>query len=230
MVPAWPQFMLHDEVSDLYWSLLFERFPEYQFMLVDSETGVTAAVGYSLPLGWDGDVQDLPDEGWDWAMVRGMDDWSRTLTPKVQCALAIVVADGYRGMGLSSRAIRAMQSIGAGKGFTRLLVPARPTRKAAYPLTDIERYIQWRTVDGLPFDPWLRVHVKLGGEIAKPCRRSMKIVGSVPDWEQWTGMQFPETGRYVVPGGLVPVCIERDEDRGTYVEPNVWMCHRLASR
>jgi hypothetical protein len=37
----------------------------------------------------------------------------------------------------------------------------------------------------------------------------------------------PESGEYVVPGALELVTIDRNVDRGTYVEPNVWMVHPL---
>ena len=94
-------------------------------------------------------------------------------------------------------------------------------------LTDAARYIQWQTDEGLPFGPWLRVHVRLGGEIVKVCPRAMRITGSVAQWEEWTGMRFPESGKYVVPGGLIPVEIDCEKDRGLYVEPNVWMGHPI---
>jgi len=54
----------------------------------------------------------------------------------------------------------------------------------------------------------------------------MRITGSVSDWEDWTGMRFPETGEYIVPGGLVPVSISTEQDQGLYMEPNVWMLHK----
>jgi hypothetical protein len=57
----------------------------------------------------------------------------------------------------------------------------------------------------------------------------MTIAGTVADWEAWTGMAFPESGDYVVPGALTLVSVDREADRGTYVEPNVWMHHRLTS-
>jgi len=31
----------------------------------------------------------------------------------------------------------------------------------------------------------------------------------------------------MVPGALVPVTIDRRRDRGRYVEPNLWMLHRV---
>ena len=55
----------------------------------------------------------------------------------------------------------------------------------------------------------------------------MRIPGSVADWEEWTELTFAETGAYVVPGALVPVEIDRERDRGLYLEANVWMVHSL---
>jgi hypothetical protein len=56
---------------------------------------------------------------------------------------------------------------------------------------------------------------------------SMRIAGTVENWESWTGLRFPDSGAYVVSGALVPVEIDVDRDEGVYVEPNVWMHHPL---
>ena len=55
----------------------------------------------------------------------------------------------------------------------------------------------------------------------------MTIRGIVANWESWTGLVFPETGRYVVDGALELVSIDREADAGIYIEPSVWMLHRL---
>lgn len=89
----------------------------------------------------------------------------------------------------------------------------------------IERYMTWRRDDGLPFDPWLRLHERLGGRMLAPCPGSTRISASVAEWESWTAMAFPESGEYVVPGALAVVRIDRDRDVGEYVEPNVWVRH-----
>lgn len=59
--------------------------------------------------------------------------------------------------------------------------------------------------------------------------RSMTITGTVAEWETWTGMAFPETGRYVVPDALGLVDIDRDTDTGTYLEDNLWVQHTCAA-
>ena len=46
-----------------------------------------------------------------------------------------------------------------------------------------------------------------------------------PDWEKWTGMQFPSSGTYTIPDGLTTLEIDRDAGTGKYVEPNIWLQH-----
>ena len=51
------------------------------------------------------------------------------------------------------------------------------------------------------------------------------VESTVAKWREWTGMEFPRSGEYIVPGALVPVTIDLAADYGTYVEPNVWTAH-----
>jgi hypothetical protein len=61
----------------------------------------------------------------------------------------------------------------------------------------------------------------------KVASKSAIITGTVSEWEEWTGMSFPESSEYVVPGALQPVTIDRKRDNGRYEDPNVWMRHRI---
>ena len=110
-------------------------------------------------------------------------------------------------------------------GLSAVVAPVRPTWKERYPLIPIERYVGWRREDGTHFDPWIRIHERVGGEILVAAPRSMTITASAADWEEWTGMRFPGDGQYVF-GGLAPLVVR--EGVGTYVEPNVWMIHQVA--
>jgi hypothetical protein len=80
------------------------------------------------------------------------------------------------------------------------------------------RLIDWHT------HCYLREH--LGAEALRPEPHSLRITGAVAEWEAWTGVAFPESGEYVFPGGLALLAIDREADRGSYWEPNVWMRHR----
>ena len=123
--------------------------------------------------------------------------------------------------------VGAMRAIGQTKGFKYLVAPVRPNQKSKYPLISIDEYIQWTNEEGLPFDAWLRVHVRLGAKILKPCHEAMLIRGSCAEWEEWTGMKFPQSGTYFIPGALNPMKMNLEGDEGVYVEPNVWMAHEI---
>jgi hypothetical protein len=63
----------------------------------------------------------------------------------------------------------------------------------------------------------------MGAEILAIAARSMVVPGTVPQWEEWTGMRFPASGTYEVAGALTPIVIDRERDSGLYEEPNVWV-------
>jgi hypothetical protein len=220
----WPEFMLHDPVAQNLFSC-YEKLPDYQFVLVDAETEEVVCIANSIPLLWGERLEDLPDEGWDWALLKGLDDLAHGRTPNLLCALQIVVFGGNRGKNISTHGVRAMKAIGRSHGLRGLIAPVRPNRKSDYPDMPIDEYIQMRDAGGFPQDPWMRVHARDGARIIKPCLTAMRITGTVAEWEKWTGMSFPHSGDYVVPGALVRVHIDREKDLGTYTEPNVWMWH-----
>jgi GNAT superfamily N-acetyltransferase len=217
----WPEFMYHDPVANELFLRATRESPELQFYAWDDESGEAIGRGNAIPVFWDG---DLPDRGLD-AMLeaRFAED---AHAPNYLCAMQIMIAPDRRGEGLSRQMVRRMHELGRANGLDTLVAPVRPNLKTRYPLAPMERYIEWRRPDGSLLDPWLHVHEAVGAEIVKVAPESMRIPGSVANWEEWTQMAFPDSGMYVVPGALVPIEIDRDRDEGLYVEPNVWMVHR----
>jgi GNAT superfamily N-acetyltransferase len=224
---SWPEFMLHDAVANENWHELFDRFSDYQFALLDTATGRMAAMGNSLPFYWDEELSDLSEGGWDWIFLKAIEDHKNGVTPNIQSAIQIAIHPDYQSQGLSSRMVQAMRGIGRSKGFKYLVAPVRPNQKSKYPLISIDDYIQWNNNEGLPFDAWLRVHARAGAKIIKPCHEAMTICGTRLEWEAWTGMQFPQTGQYIIPGALNPMNMNLERDQGIYVEPNVWIVHEI---
>ena len=217
---AWPAFMLESPISSERWHLLYERFGGFQFWLVDEATDAILAEGNSLPAQLD--PADLPGRGWEHVMEHAT---SGKEEPTVVSAIQVLIDHTLHGRGLSRLMLGEMRRIAATAGFADLVAPVRPSLKSRYPLTPMERYVAWTTNDGLPFDPWLRVHVRAGARIIRICHESMLIPGTVGDWQDWTGMRFPETGTYIVQGALEPIRIDIESDLGTYIEPNVWVHH-----
>ena len=69
--------------------------------------------------------------------------------------------------------------------------------------------------------------MRLGAELLAVANESLRITGSVAEWETWTGMSFPESADYVIPRGQVPLKVDREADLGVYLEPDVWLRHPL---
>jgi GNAT superfamily N-acetyltransferase len=207
------EFDRHGETFLRYGSRLGE-FPEFQF---ETEDGVR---GHALPVRWDGTVEDLP-RGIDGSFERAFEEGGGN----VLCAVNVTVPPGLRGRGLSRKALQRMIELARGHDLGSLIAPVKPTMKYRYPITPIERYAEWLRDDGLLFDPWMRTHERLGARILKPERESVRVSGSVSEWEKWTEMDFPESGEYVIPGGLQLLAVDREADSGLYYEPNVWMIH-----
>jgi hypothetical protein len=220
---VWPEYNRHGDVLNVYWGRMIDEFADFQFVLYDADGDELLAQGHSLPLRWDGTVQGLP-RGIDGAMPRAFEPG---VTPNALCAMAIEIRPGRQGGGLSVRMLEAMAAIGREHGLGDLIAPVRPSLKERYPLAPIERYAGWTRADGLPFDPWLRVHARMGADVLRPEPQSLRVTGTVGEWEAWTEMAFPESGEYVFPHGLAPLAVDREADLGAYWEPNVWMRHRL---
>jgi hypothetical protein len=220
-----PAFLDHDRVVAQYWPQLAATFPAYQFCLVEQASSQTVGLGHSLPVRFQGLWADLPAEGLDWALAQGFRDHTMGQRPTLVSALYIEIAPTHRGHHLSAQMLAVLRQIAHAQGFTHLVAPVRPSRKSRYPLIPMTAYLQWQQPDGLPFDPWLRVHVRAGGHIVQACPRAMTVRGSRQEWTTWTGLDFPGEGDYIIPHGLVPVSVRGTT--GEYIEPGVWVVHQL---
>jgi hypothetical protein len=217
----WPEYNGHGNNTGRYFGALVPRYAHLQVLFCDKRSGRLAARARTIPLRWDGTLRDLP-AGIDAAGLRAIDEPG---TPSALCALAAEVGRDYQGQGLSSLVLKAMAVVAGTSGLAPLLAPVRPSWKHRYPLIPIGRYAAWRREDGLPFDPWLRVHARLGARTMRAEPRSLQISAPVGNWETWTQMSLPDNGRYVFPDGLAPLKVSCG--LGEYWEPNVWMMHDL---
>ena len=218
---VFPEYNNHGDVLNRYWGRLTEELPNFQFHMVGDDDEILARAR-TIPVRWDGTVADLP-AGIDGAIARGFDEGDANTL----CALVIMIPRDLQGRGISAAALQAMLDIARRHDLAGLIAPVRPSLKDRYPLVPIERYAAWRRADGSLFDPWMRVHERLGAAVLKAESESLRITGSVSEWESWTEMAFPEGGDYPFPGGLTPVTIDRETDSGSYWEPNVWMRHAV---
>lgn len=221
MPTSWPEFMRHDPIGGLYYGNLESRFAQY-VQVAQDDAGEVVAAAYSVPFVL-GD-EDLPDNGWDFVVRNGLLASLRGQDPDAISAVEIAVRPDRQGRGISGRMLAAMRDNAARHGFARLVAPVRPNGKADAH-EPMSTYASRVRDDGLPVDPWLRVHVRAGGRIEKVARRSMLVPGTLEEWREWTGLPFDRTGPVVVPGALAPVHCDVEHGVATYVEPNVWVVH-----
>ncbi len=225
MTNSWPEFMRHDPIGGLYYGHVETRFSEYVLVAQD-DTGEVVACAYSVPF-----VREdgpLPDNGWDFVIRSGLLASLSAEPANAISAVEIAVRTDRQGTGLSHQMLGALRAHAARRGFAELVAPVRPNAKADIH-EPMSTYAFRVRDDGMPVDPWLRVHVRSGGRIAKVAPRSMVIPGTLEEWREWTGLPFGETGPVRVPQALAPVHCDVEHGVATYVEPNVWVVHRTGT-
>ncbi|KAL8660629.1 MAG: hypothetical protein Q9202_006374 [Teloschistes flavicans] len=320
---AWPHFLDNDPFQKEYADqmLQYVGLRRFQFGILeqDAQGGETMiACARSIPFFWpelecltkfdpSEDARSrlfssLPDEGWDWVVACGVQqyctredlpippfpthpvalekrpeapDFVHHLSdpPNALSALSITVREDRRNQGFAEQLIDAMKQTAQQERLRILIAPLRPTRKTQYASVDMETYVSWTlprhldqpcgsTIDNtpslgagrccaeasyVPFDPWLRKHIRLGGRVAKIAPASMGVCGSFTEWQAWTGIDFrrlrhqsgqsttSKAGGYgeesyweiTIPGGLVPLKVFPSAQICVYIEPNVWLYHSV---
>lgn len=229
---ALPEFMRHDPVGALYFGDgQLDRYREFGLVAFDaSRPDRPVARAFSVPFAFrDGTKgrEELPDSGWD-AVIRWADEDCRARRRATAVsALEIMVAPRLQQRGTSRLMLAAMCDNARRLGFADLYAPLRPTEKHREPLTPFADYIARRREDGLPHDAWVRTHLRAGARIVKVAPCSMVIAGSIAEWSRWTGSSFTASGAAIVAGALSPIHVSLEQDHAVYVEPNLWVHHRL---
>lgn len=223
---TWHEFVLNDPIADLFYTRATTVYADHVLVATDeAEPGRLVARGCMIPYMSDG--AELPDNGWDGVIRSGWLAHERGHRLDAVSALEVTVRRDLQGQGLSSLMLAAMRDHAAQLGHRELVVPVRPNGKHLEPHTPMTEYAFRNRPDGLPHDPWLRVHVRAGGKIVKVAPRSMTVSGTLAEWRGWTDLPFDRTGTVEVPGALVPVHCDVAHDYAVYVEPNVWVSHSL---
>ncbi|MDO9712192.1 hypothetical protein [Paracraurococcus lichenis] len=226
----WPAFMQEDPTADLFFARAHrEAYLDTAFAVVDParpEVAVGRAFAVPFAFGEDG-REELPDAGWDGVVRWAHEDRTLGRAPNALSALEITLLPSHWGRSASGVVLDAMRRRAHDLDLRHFFAPVRPTEKHLEPFVPMVEYAARRRVDGLPADPWLRVHVRAGGAIVKVAPTSMVVPGTIADWRRWTGMEFSESGSIAVPGALAPVHVSLEQDHAVYVEPNVWLRHTV---
>ena len=228
MPSSWPAFMLQDPVGALCYSRLPDVFPDHQLLAIDDAGDAVGRIN-SVPFAWAGTDDDLPDRGWEAVLERAFSDRYASVPPTAVSLLEARVVPSRQGTGLSRVLLQAARRNVRGHGLGDLFGPVRPTGKSREPRTPMAEYVARSRDDGLPADPWLRVHVRLGARVVKVCPLSMTVPGTLAEWRAWTRLPLTRSGSVDVPGALTPLHVSVEQDHAVYVEPNVWVHHSVGA-
>jgi len=223
---VWPDYLITAALLEFWDDLYLPALARFQTLAVDDASGAVVGLGNSVPF-WREPDAPLPDTGWDAVLELGVTAARQGTPVNALSALAVAILPAHRGTGLAERLLGAMKPPAHAAGLTSMVAPVRPTVKSLYPLQDFATYCSWRRPDGTPFDPWLRTHEALGATVIGPAMASMTITATVAQWQEWTGLRLPASGRYAVAGALAPLDVDLATDKATYIEPNLWMQHPL---
>jgi GNAT superfamily N-acetyltransferase len=230
----WPTFLQQDPVGSLFYARATTTYAAYSLLALDADDpeGRPVARSSSVPFAMGEDLGRgrLPDDGWDGVIRWAWLDEVHGRTPTHVSALEVAIRPDLRGSGLASVLLDAKRHNLERLGFTELVAPVRPSGKHLEPRTPMTEYAARTRDDGLPVDPWLRLHVRIGAEVVGVCPRAMTVSGTLGEWREWTGLPFDTTGDVEVPLALNPVHCSVEHDHAVYVEPGVWVRHRLGAR
>jgi len=227
---AWPTFMQQDPVSDFFYPRATTTYADYVLLAFDAaDPSVPVARSCVVPFTMGDDIgrDRLPDDGWDGVIRWAWLDELAGREPTHLSALEVTIRPDLRGTGLASVMLVAKRQKAIRLGFHDMFAPVRPSRKTLAPRVPMADYVARVRDDGLPEDPWLRLLVRAGATIEGVCLRAMTISGTLAEWRSWTGLPFDSTGDVEVPFALNPVHVSVEHDQAVYVEPGVWVHHRV---
>ncbi len=221
MQEIWPKIILQSTVVKEYYDQLFKLFPDYQKVCLNSNNELIGFIN-TIPFYWEKDLKELPEQGWDWLIQKGIADIKNGISPNCLGGLQIGIKKAYQGQGLSRKIVAIGKSIQQENRFKKFILPIRPTLKHIYPSMPMEEYMLLKK-DGIIFDPWIRIHESSGAKIIKVCHESMVIDGTINDWETLSGKKINVSGNCIIDGALNEVQMNLETNQGLYKEDNIWL-------
>ncbi len=218
---AFPRVLSASSVIIRNWPKLEQYFPKQQHFLF-SDQGELLGFINSLPFHYAGSLEDLPENGWDWMIVKGITDYENGNHPNYLGGLQVIVLKKHQGRGYSKIILSHAKKVLRNSSLSKLLIPIRPTKKHLFPSMSMEEYLL-KQEQNKTYDPWIRTHLSGGAQIVKVCTDSMTIQGDVPFWEKLFDKKINSSGQHVLTGALAPIRIDLENNIGRYVEANIWV-------
>lgn len=218
---AFPQVIGESQIIKAFWNRLEEYFPEFQLFLVSQDDDLIGFIN-TIPFQYTGSMKGLPESGWDWMFTKGISGFENNQPPNYLGGLQVIVRQKYQKLGYSKQILNYGKQVFKSAKLQKLLIPIRPTKKHGFPKMNMQDYMNLREENEI-YDPWIRTHVKGGAEIIKVCENSMSIRGDIKFWERILNTKLVQSGEHHLSGALSPITIDLKNNRGEYIEPNVWI-------
>lgn len=220
---AFPAIILNSSIMKNYWAKIEEYFPHAQLFIINHEENLIGFMN-TIPLFWNQPLNELPNEGWDWLVKKGVTDFENNIIPNSIGGLQIIVTKENQGKGFSKLLITGAKKIVEKLGYQNFIIPIRPTFKHNHPEMKMIDYISLKKDDKI-YDPWIRTHLNSGAKIISVCENSMNVTGDLKFWEKLLNQKINTSGMYKVKGALNQVCIEVEKNHGEYREDNIWISY-----
>jgi GNAT superfamily N-acetyltransferase len=199
---------------------ILSSFARTHYFVVDRDTGKLAGLCINVPFAWTGETSDLP--GYNELLQRCLIERREAKVPTALAGILGAVAPEYQSQGVSRLFLgAAVEALGA-LGLRNYLSPVRPSNKQFYPNFSIDEFLSWRTPNGDLIDPWLASFVRGGSKMLGVAHDAITMTASCTQWSEWTGMRFPVSGHYVIPGCHRLLEVDVGRGIGRYAEDHVW--------
>jgi GNAT superfamily N-acetyltransferase len=199
---------------------ILTAFARTHYFVLEEGTGKLAGLCINVPFAWTGEVDDLP--GYNELLRRCLNERHARCVPTALAGILGAVAPEYQSQGVSRLFFGAAAAALEKLGLRNYLSPVRPSNKQSYPNFSIDDFLSWRTPEGELVDPWLASFVRGGSKMLGIAREAITMSASCAQWSAWTGMRFPVSGDYVIPGGHRLLEVDAGRGVGRYAEDHVW--------
>ena len=159
---AFPRILFKSEVVKYCWTIIENYFPDFQRFLINVNGDLIGFIN-TIPVYWDKPLSDLPDDGWDWLVKKGIQDYELGIECNTLGGLQMIVCKDHQEKGYSKLLINEGKKIKDRFGYKNFILPIRPTLKSKYPEVDMNDYINYKKEDKI-YDPWIRTHLSSGSK------------------------------------------------------------------
>lgn len=222
---AFPKIISESKVIKKYWTKLERYFPEFQQFLIAPNDKLIGFIN-TIPLNFQEPLDDLPDQGWDWMIEKGIRDFESNIKANYLGGLQVIVLKEYQKHGHSKEILNLAKSMTKIHKFRNLIIPIRPTKKHEFPRMSMTNYLGHKENNKI-YDPWIRTHLNAGAKLIKICEQSMTMKGNIKFWENILDRKIFESGKYELNGALDLISIDLESNTGQYVEPNIWIKYNI---